>query len=85
MEENNLRKILLSDANIYKAILSVDSYIFNPQLMDKDDLELYYELKDKFNYNLYFKSNKNGTGLINDIRENIINVIGVCQHSCRNF
>lgn len=74
MKNTQLYKILISDANIYKAILSVDSYIFNPNLMNDDDIELFYLIKDKFNYNKYFKSN-NGEGLIEEIRKIIIEVI----------
>ncbi|MDF2844353.1 MAG: hypothetical protein K0R00_2779 [Herbinix sp.] len=66
----DLRNILLSDANIYKAILSVDSYIYNPELMDYEDKKLLSELKDKFNYNLLFELN-----FIDVIRQIIIKII----------
>lgn len=75
MNDNHLRNILLSDANIYKAILSVSSYMYNPQLMDDKDLDLYYELMDKFNYDRYFRKDNNYKNLIEEIREIIENVI----------
>lgn len=69
----NLRDILLSDANIYKAILSVNSYNYNPELMNFEDKKLLNELRDKFNYNLFF--NANYINLVQEIREIIINVL----------
>lgn len=44
-----LRERLTSDQNIYLAIYSVESYIFNKELLSKDDLEDLYALRDKFN------------------------------------
>lgn len=88
MKDNTLRDILLSDMNIYKAILSVESYIYNVQLMDDSDIALYYKLKDKFNFDLFFgerkskndndengESSKFESGLINEIREIIKKII----------
>lgn len=51
-----LREILLSDENIYKSILSLESYLFNPQLLSDCDMKLLNELNDKFNYDLLFVS-----------------------------
>lgn len=55
-----LKDILLSDENIYKAILSLESYLFNPQLLTDYDMKLLNELNDKFNYNLLFAKNDRG-------------------------
>ena len=75
VKDVHLRDILLSNQNIYKAILSASSYIYNSQLMDKEDLELYYELIDKFNYDKYFMKDNNCKNLVEEIRELIENVI----------
>lgn len=67
--------ILLSDENIYKAILSLESYLFNPQLLNDYDIKLLNELNDKFNYEiLYVKNEKNMTDSVNEesIVKNII-------------
>lgn len=42
------KKHLLSDQNIYHAIYSLKSYIFNFELLDDDDKEQYYRLQDKY-------------------------------------
>ncbi len=55
IKSNSLREIMLSDNNIYKAILSVDSYLFNKQLLCDLDIELVNSLNDKFNYNLLYR------------------------------
>lgn len=47
-----LRDQLLSDANIFLAIYTVDSYIQNRELLDQDDTELLEKLKDVFNYDV---------------------------------
>lgn len=55
----NLKEKLLSEKNIYKAILSVDSYLFNKELLRDLDLRLLNVLNDKFNYNILFRRNSN--------------------------
>ncbi len=45
----NLRERLLSEKNIFQAIYTVDSYIQNKDLLDKEDAELLEKLKDVFN------------------------------------
>lgn len=48
-DEWSLKKRILSDENIYNAIFSIDSYIMNPSLLSKKDLERYHALHDRFN------------------------------------
>lgn len=50
MEKSNgrYREYLLSAQNIYHAIYSLQSYIFEFELLEKRDKELYYRLQDKF-------------------------------------
>ena len=42
------RTFLLSDQNIYHAVYSLRSYIFDFELLEKEDKERYYQLQDKF-------------------------------------
>lgn len=49
MEESVLYRNLISDENIYRAIYSLESYIFEKNLLSKEDLEQFFKLKDKFN------------------------------------
>lgn len=50
MKQNELsiRKRLFCKQNIYLALYSVESYISNRELMDKEDKEALSRLKDKF-------------------------------------
>ena len=50
MKQNELsiRKRLFSKQNIYLALYSVESYIYNRELLDKGDKEELSRLKDKF-------------------------------------
>ena len=41
-------RFLLSDQNIYHAVYSLRSYIFDLELLSRDDKERYYRLQDKF-------------------------------------
>ncbi len=45
----SLRNYILDEKNIYLAIYAVKSYVFDPQLMDKEDTELLNLLIDPFN------------------------------------
>lgn len=47
-EGTSVFKILMSDSNIYLSIYSVDSYIFNKELLSKKDKISLEKLKDKF-------------------------------------
>lgn len=51
MDVQNSRyyKYLLDDRNIYLAIYSLESYIFEYGLLDQEDKTVYQKLKDKFN------------------------------------
>ena len=68
LKEAQLYKFVTSDRNIYRAIYSLESYIEDLYLLDgankdkntdKDfgnsDLELYYILYDKYNFNVIKK------------------------------
>jgi len=48
--KKSLRDIIVSEENIYNAIYCMESYVFEKGLLDKDDLELYSALHDKFNF-----------------------------------
>lgn len=48
-ENTELYKRLMSDSNIYLSIYSLDSYIFNKELLSDEDKLLMDKLKDKFN------------------------------------
>ena len=52
IEDTNTYKRLISDANIYLAIYSLESYIFNKELLSDGDKELLNQLRDKFNEKL---------------------------------
>ena len=45
-----LKDRLLSEENIFLAIYTVDSYIQNRDLLDREDVDLLEDLKDVFNY-----------------------------------
>lgn len=55
MESNDkktmgLKARILSEENIYNAIYSLESYVSERGLLSDEDIELYYKLQDKFNY-----------------------------------
>ncbi len=52
IRETELYKEILSPQNIFSAIYSLDSYIFEKNLLSKKDLTYYYRLKDKYNQTL---------------------------------
>lgn len=62
------RTFLLSDQNIYHAIYSLRSYVFDFELLDEKDKEWYYQLQDKFDE----ISMKN---TIEEVRNKITNLI----------
>lgn len=65
-----LREYILSEKNIYLAIYAVRSYVFNPQLLDKDDKELLNLLMDPFNEKLIFNVIEDVKTIIKDIIDN---------------
>lgn len=44
-----LKDKILSEQNIFTAIYSLESYVFEKGLLDKDDIDLYNRLSDKYN------------------------------------
>lgn len=64
----NLRDFVTSDENIYLAIYSVKSYVFDPQLLTIKDKKLLVKLSDSFNEALIFR-------VIEKVRENIIEIL----------
>lgn len=48
MKNSKLYQILLSDTNIFSAIYSLESYVFEKKLLSQTDLDLYYKLQDKY-------------------------------------
>lgn len=50
LKKSRLYQYALSDANIFSAIYSIESYIYEKGLLSSDDIELYYKLTDKFNF-----------------------------------
>ena len=50
-----LCEFIVSDENIYLAIYAVKSYVFDPQLLDREDKELLNSLMDPFNEEIIFK------------------------------
>ena len=64
----NLRDFITSNENIYLAIYSVRSYVFDQQLLDLEDKKDLIKLSDPFNEELLFQ-------LIKKIRKNIIDIL----------
>lgn len=52
MLSGNLYKFLTSSENIYNAIYSLNSYIFEKGLLDNKDITLFRNLQDKYNFKL---------------------------------
>lgn len=48
ISESQLYKQILSEENIYNAIYSLDSYIFEKGLLSNEDLKIFYRLMDKY-------------------------------------
>ena len=46
--DSKYKTMLLSDENIYHAIYSMESYVFDYNLLEPEDRVLYHRLKDKF-------------------------------------
>lgn len=49
MKNSNLYRNLISKENIFNAIYSLESYVFEKELLQKDDIYLYNKLTDKHN------------------------------------
>lgn len=63
-----LREFIVSDENIYLAIYAVKSYVFDPQLLDREDKELLNSLMDPFNEEIIFK-------VIEDVKQIVLRII----------
>ena len=48
MNKGKLYNYIISDQNIYHAIYSMESYIFEKTLLDENDIDMYHRLTDKF-------------------------------------
>ncbi|MCL3782127.1 hypothetical protein EMN47_17200 [Prolixibacteraceae bacterium JC049] len=55
MKNSNLYKRIISKENIFNAIYSLESYVFEKELLIEDDIKLYNDLSDKHNINLINK------------------------------
>ena len=49
---NPIYKQVISKENIFSAIYSLESYMFEVGLLSKEDIKLYYQLSDKYNIEL---------------------------------
>lgn len=54
-KNTDLYRKIISEENIFAAIYSLESYIFERNLLNKTDLATYYKLKDKYNTDLIKK------------------------------
>lgn len=64
----SLREFILSDENIYLAIYSVKSYVFDPELLDMKNKKLLRKLSDPFDEEVIFP-------LIKRVRKNIEEIL----------
>lgn len=48
---STLQTKITSEINIYNAIYSLESYLFEKNLLSEEDIKLYYKLTDKYNFN----------------------------------
>ena len=52
IENTNLFKKIIDKRNIYYSIFSVNSYVFEKELLETNDYKILNQLNDKFNYSL---------------------------------
>ena len=64
-----LREIILSDENIYNAIYALESYISERDLLSKQDLSKFLQLRDKYNFSGYVGE------VIRDCKETLKNIL----------
>ena len=67
MKNTDLYKKILSQENIFSAIYSLESYIFEKNLLSNKDLSLFYSLGDKHNSKLITKTIKSCQKKLEDI------------------
>lgn len=77
MSKNNLEDYVLSDKNIYIAIYSVKSYVFEPGLLSTDDKKLLNMLQDPFNEKIIFQVIKEVKNIIEKIIKDESNLFKV--------
>lgn len=70
MKESTLYKKITSDENLFNAIYSLESYVFEKELLDDDDLEMYNKLSDKYNKPLIDETIKECRNLIIELIDN---------------
>ncbi len=58
MQNIRLYQKVINDTNIFSAIYSLESYIFEKNLLSESDLKLYYELQDKYDHETISKTIK---------------------------
>lgn len=73
----SLYNYIISEQNIYLAIYSLKSYIYDKHLLSKEDIMLYEKLLDPFNENV---TNQ----VISDVRKIIENIIKNSRIFCRS-
>ncbi|WP_165044754.1 reverse transcriptase domain-containing protein [Dysgonomonas sp. ZJ709] len=64
----SLYKMIVSDTNIYNAIYSLESYVFEKGLLEDSDLKLYSQLSDKYDKSLI-------SGVIEQCKKRIENIL----------
>lgn len=74
IEDTDLYKKIISKENIFSAIYSLDSYIFEKNLLTESDLKLYYCLKDKYNSKLIEAVMKKCENKLKNILDQELNV-----------
>lgn len=77
MSKNNLEDYVLSDKNIYIAIYSVKSYVFEPGLLNTDDKKLLNMLQDPFDEKIIFQVIKEVKNIIEKIIKDESNLFEV--------
>ena len=70
-----LREYILSQENIYLAIYAVRSYVFDPQLLDIEDRELFNSLSDPFNEDVIFKLKGEVTEVLESVLDDAMRII----------
>jgi hypothetical protein len=63
-----LKEHILSEANVYKAIYSLESYVFEKGLLSDEDLKKYVRLADKYDYEFI-------SGIISEVRKRLTQIL----------
>ncbi len=77
MEHKTLKDRLLSDDNIFKAIYTLDSYVFERGLLQKEDIQLLYQLRDSHNTDLIEQSIHRCNEKLNSLLSNREDLFGI--------